>query len=237
MEPAIDVLAPSGEVRAVVLVLHGGRQHGYGRVHRRRLAYLRMVPYARAISRRAGDRGVAVWLLRHRYRGWNAPHEHPVVDARWALARIRAEHPGVPIVLVGHSMGGRTALRVGGERGVVGVCALAPWVEPGEPYRQLAGQFVLIAHGDRERMTDPAQSLAFAVRVKTVSDRVARFAVLGDGHAMLRRAADWTRLVVDFVTGALEIEPVAPDIANALREPAPGGLDVPLGGVARGGIR
>jgi hypothetical protein len=66
------------------------------------------------------------------------------------------------------------------------------------------------------------------VRVKTVSDRVARFAVLGDGHAMLRRAGDWTRLVVGFVLGALGFEPESPDIANAMRERAPHGLDVPL---------
>jgi len=35
--------------------------------------------------------------------------------------------------LVGHSMGGRTALRCAADQAVVGVCALAPWIEPGEP--------------------------------------------------------------------------------------------------------
>ncbi|GLY46369.1 alpha/beta hydrolase [Lentzea sp. NBRC 102530] len=209
-----------------MLVLHGGREHGLEPVRRHNLAYLRMVPLARALR----APGVEVWTLRYRVRGWNAPSLDPVKDARWALDRITEQHPGVPIVLVGHSMGGRTALRVAGHPGVVAVCALAPWLVPGEPYEQLRGKALLIAHGDQERMTDPAKSLAFARQAKTVTDRVARFSVVGDGHAMLKRARDWTRLVVSFVHGELGLEPVAPDIANAMREASPRGLDVPLGG-------
>ena len=167
-------------------------------------------------------------MLRYRVRGWNAPDLDPVRDARWALAEVEREHPGVPVVLVGHSMGGRTALRVADHPTVVAVCALAPWIEPGEPYAQLAGRSLLIAHGDRERMTDPAQSYRYAVQARSVASRVARFSVLGDGHAMLKRAGDWTRLVVDFVLGELGFEPQAPDIANAMRERTPDGLDVPL---------
>jgi len=209
-----------------VLVLHGGREHGQDPVKRFNLAYLRMVPLARALR----APGVEVWNLRYRVRGWNAPSLDPVRDARWALDRIAELHPGAPVVLVGHSMGGRTALRVAGHPSVIAVCALAPWLVPGEPYEQLEGRALLIAHGDQERMTDPAKSLAFARQAKTVTDRVARFNVVGDGHAMLKRARDWTRLVVSFVHGELGLEPVAPDIANAMREASPRGLDVPLGG-------
>ncbi|RKT56303.1 alpha/beta hydrolase [Saccharothrix australiensis] len=226
MEPAIDVLAPAGPVRAVVLLLHGGSTEHYGRVHRLAPPYLRMVPFGLAVRRR-GD-GVAAWLLRHRYRGWNAPHLHPVVDARRALARIRREHPGVPVVLVGHSMGGRTALRVADEAGVVAVCALAPWVEDDEPYRHLAGRSVLIAHGDRDRDTDPDGSRRYALLAGGVSDRVARFSVRGGGHTMLHRARDWTRLVTDFVAGELGDGPVAPYLAAAMREPASRDMAVPL---------
>ncbi|MEU7530965.1 alpha/beta fold hydrolase [Saccharothrix sp. NPDC042600] len=226
MPPALDVLAPAGPVRAAVLVLHGGRAHGYGRVHRARLTYLRMLPFAKALRRD----GVAVHVLRYRYQGWNAPHLHPVEDARWALSQM----PDVPTALVGHSMGGRTALRVADDPQVVAVCALAPWIEPGEPMAQLAGRSLLIAHGDRERYTDPAKSYRYAVRARGVTERVARFAVHGDGHAMLRRAADWTRLVTDYVLGELNVEPVAPYIANAMCSSE--GLDVPLGGT-RGGNR
>jgi len=233
VEPALAVLAPAGPVRAVALVLHGGSAEDHRAVGRFAPPYLRMVPFARALRRRGGC--VAVWSLRHRHRGWNAPHLHPVQDARWALAEIRREHPDVPVALVGHSMGGRTALRVAGEPQVVAVCALAPWVEEGEPCEQLAGRAVLIAHGDRERTTDPRQSYRYAVRAKRVTDRVARFAVLGDGHAMLLRAGDWTRLVTDFALGELGVRPVAPRVAEAMAAPAPAGLDVPLDGKRRGG--
>ncbi|MFD9705458.1 alpha/beta hydrolase [Lentzea sp. NPDC059081] len=217
---------PQGGTKAVVLVLHGGREHGTEPVRPLNLAYLRMVPLARALR----APGVEVWNLRYRVRGWNAPSLDPVRDARWALDRIGELHPGAPVVLVGHSMGGRTALRVAGHPNVVAVCALAPWIEPGEPYEQLRGRSLLIAHGDQERMTDPAKSLRFARQAKTVTDRVARFSVVGDGHAMLKRARDWSRLVVDFVHGELGLEPMAPDIANAMHEASPRGLDVPLGG-------
>jgi dienelactone hydrolase len=171
---------------------------------------------------------VAVWLLRYRYRGWNAPHLHPVADARWALDQVRARHGDVPVVLLGHSMGGRVAFRVADDPSVLAICALAPWTEVGEPVEQLAGRAVLIAHGDAERMTDPALSYSYALRAKQVTDRVCRFDVHGDGHAMLRRAADWTDLVCRFVLGELGVEPVHPAIANAMREPVPDGLRVPL---------
>ena len=217
---------PLAGTKAVVLVLHGGREHGQEPVRRHNLAYLRMVPLARALR----APGVEVWTLRYRVRGWNAPNLDPVKDARWALDRISELHPGAPVVIVGHSMGGRAALRVAGHPNVIAVCALAPWIVPGEPYEQLRGKSLLIAHGDQERMTDPAKSLRFARQAKTVTDRVARFSVVGDGHAMLKRARDWTRLVVSFVHGELGLGPVAPDIANAMREASPRGLDVPLGG-------
>jgi pimeloyl-ACP methyl ester carboxylesterase len=232
-EPKIDVLGDRrAPARAVVLVLHGGREHGYAKA-RRGLAYLRTRRFGRALRKTGGGHGVAVWLLRYRYRGWNPPHEHPVADARWALEKIRATHGDVPVVLLGHSMGGRVAFRVAADPSVRAVCALAPWTETGEPVEQLAGRTVLIAHGDEERMTDPALSYSYALRAKQVTDRVCRFDVHGDGHAMLRRAADWTGLVCRFVLGELGVEPLHPAIANALAEPAPDGLRVPLAKGAR----
>lgn len=214
---------------AVVLVLHGGKERGHRRVRRYRLAYLRMVPFARAIHRVGGRDGIAVWSLRNRVEGWNEPELDPVRDARWALRRIHAEHPGVPIVVVGHSMGGRVVLRIADDPAVVAVCALAPWTERDEPVNAVAGRTVLIAHGDYDRITDPALSYRFAVRAKPVAERIARFTVRGDGHAMLWRASTWTALVRGFVLAALGFEPMPPVIANAFQEPAPAGLDVGLG--------
>jgi predicted alpha/beta-hydrolase family hydrolase len=212
------------EPRAVVLVLHGGRANSRESGERKRLSYWRMVPFARML---AGD-DLAVHVLRYRYRGWNAPANDAQHDARWALDAIAQHHPGVPVVLVGHSMGGRAALGAAGAANVVAVCALAPWLDGSDPVTQLAGRTVLIAHGDRERWTDPGQSYDYALRAKRVTDRVARFVVHGAGHFMISRAGDWQALVRRFVLGVTGIEPEDPEIAKALRQPAPSGLRAAL---------
>ncbi|GLZ40261.1 alpha/beta fold hydrolase [Actinokineospora sp. NBRC 105648] len=216
------------EVRAVVLVLHGGREHSRAPATRFQLAYLRMLPFAKDIARKSKGQGVSVWVLKDRYRGWNAPDLDPVRDAEWALGEIRATHGDVPVVLVGHSMGGRVALRVAGDPSVIAVCALAPWTAAGEPVRQLAGRTLLIAHGLLDRTTDPRLSYSFAERAKAVTDRVVRFDVAGERHAMLRKADKWTRLVTGFVLGVLDTQPIDPVITNAMGQPAPEGLRVPL---------
>ncbi|MGH3999607.1 MAG: alpha/beta hydrolase [Pseudonocardiaceae bacterium] len=216
-------------VGSIVLVLHGGQARSPTTVSRRpRLSYLRMVPFARLLHRREGERGMSVRILRYRYRGWDEPKQHPVQDARWALTQLSDQHPDVSIVLLGHSMGGRAALRVADHPAVTAVCALAPWTLDDEPVRQLAGRSVLIAHGDREHTTDPRLSYQFAVRAKQVSTRVCRFDVLGDGHAMLRRAHDWSELATRFVAAELGLRTPDPLIEDAMRRPAPEGLRVPL---------
>jgi pimeloyl-ACP methyl ester carboxylesterase len=95
------------------------------------------------------------------------------------------------------------ALRVADEPGVVAVCALAPWTTGNDRVDQLAGRAVLIAHGDRDRITSPADSRAYADRAMRVSDSVRLLDIRGDGHSMLRRAGVWTGLVRRFVLGAL----------------------------------
>ncbi|HEX6360235.1 alpha/beta fold hydrolase [Actinophytocola sp.] len=216
--------ATSG-VRAVALVLHGGEEVSTVRATRWYPAYLRMIPFARALSRTPG---VSVWQLCNTYRGWNEPDRHPVADARRALEAIRRAYPGVPVALVGHSMGGRVGLRVADDPAVVGVCALAPWTPEGEPVAQLAGRTVLIAHGDRDRTTDPALSYSYAQRAKEVTATVARFDVRREAHALLLRYPEWTRLVRRFTLGVLGVTGLDRDIADALAEPAPAGLRVPV---------
>jgi Lysophospholipase len=219
-------IAPS----AVVLVLHGGRSHSRESGERKRLTYRRMVPFGRMLAESAG---LAVYMLRYRYRGWNAPARDALRDASWALGEIAERHPGVPVVLVGHSMGGRAALGAAGAGNVIAVCALAPWLDGSDPVVQLAGHTVLIAHGDRERWTDPHESYAYAVRAKQITNRVCRFDVHGAGHFMISRAGDWRSLVRRFVLGVTGIEPEDPEIANALRQPAPSGLRTALSGASQ----
>jgi pimeloyl-ACP methyl ester carboxylesterase len=216
---------PPADPPAEVLVLHGGRARSHESGERKRLTYHRMVPFARPLA----AAGLAVGMLRYRYRGWNGPDRDAERDARWVLRDIAERHPGRPVVLVGHSMGGRAALGAAGEPNVVAVCALAPWLDRTDPVEQLAGRTVLIAHGDRERWTSPTASYEYALRAKArVTDRIARFDVPGAGHFMLARAADWQRLVTRFVLGVTGIEPEDPEITNALRRPTPEGLRATL---------
>lgn len=218
---------------AVVLVLHGGKSHSRDSGDRKRLTYRRMVPFARMLERHG--HGTAVFMLRYRYRGWNAPAKDPLRDAQWALDELGTRYPGVPVALVGHSMGGRAALGAAGARNVVAVCALAPWLDDSDPVDQLAGRTVLIAHGDRERWTDPRASFDYALRAKERGVPICRFDVHGAGHYMLYRAGDWQSLVRRFVLGELGIEPVDPEIANALAQPTAGGLCIALTSSAQHG--
>ncbi len=226
-EPAVSVWPARGRTRAVALVLHGGAEHGLGAVQSWKPAYLRMVPIARALHRAGLEHGLEVRLLRNRRYGWNAPDEHPIDDARWALERIRADHPGLPVVLVGHSMGGRVALRVAGDPAVRGVCALAPWTPAGEPVDAVADRDVLVVHGIRDRMTSPRESHAFAERARAVASRVARFEIANEGHAMLRRASVWTRLTCAFTLEVIAAGADA-DLRGAWARPAADRLRIPV---------
>lgn len=214
-------------------MLHGGRSASHDSGARRGLAYRRMRPFARDLA----AAGLPVFLLRYRYRGWNAPDRDALRDARWALAELDRHFPGVPVVLVGHSMGGRAALGAAGAPNVTAVCALAPWLDGSDPVAQLARRTIVIAHGDRERWTDPGESYRYAVRAKAVTDRVARFDVPGAGHFMLARRRDWTDLVHRFVLGAAGVEPFGPQLSNAFAQPSPDGLAIPLAAADPNGAR
>ena len=202
-EPILRLTMPPGPVQAVALVVHGGRVRGTRPVPPWSLAALRMIPFARQLTRRGAGDGLAVARLRHVVAGWNGSTQSPVADARWALARLSERFPGVPIGLVGHSMGGRTAMYVADDPAVRAVVGLAPWVETEDRVEPLAGRQVLIVHGDHDRTTSPASSAAFAERARDAAAHVSFVSVRGDGHAMLRRAALWQDLAAGFITGVL----------------------------------
>ena len=168
----------------------------------------RMRPFAKVISRRGAKRGVAVWTLRYRVRGWNGEERSPVQDAEWALAEIRRRHGEVPVVLVGHSMGGRTAFAVGGEEMVAGICALAPWCEKADPVDQLARKTVLIAHGGADRVTSPKYSRRYADRAGAAGARVGYLSIRGETHAMVFRWRLWHRIAAGFAMAMLGFEPM-----------------------------
>ncbi len=212
-------------VRAAALVLHGGRESSVAPVTAHQLAVLRMVPIARHLASVGEPDGLGVWRLRFRYRGWNAD-ANPVADVRWAVQQLRERHGDVPIVLVGHSMGGRAALRAADEPGVVGLVGLAPWVKPNEPYTQVIGRRLLVVHGTRDHTTSAKNSKALvdAVRAQSAVAAGSGGAVdatfihlRGSGHGMLQRAGLWNELTAGFVLAAgLGVSPTA-RLAQAIK--------------------
>lgn len=187
----------AGPLLGAVLILHGGREQSHEMVGPYRLAVVRMRLLAWSVRRRLTRDGVSVWTLRFTLRGWNGSEMSPVSDARWALAEIKSRADGLlPVVIVGHSMGGRTAMRVADAPEVKGVVGLAPWLPAGEPVDALRGCAVHIAHGTADRTTDPRLSAAFADRARTVASEVGYERVDGDGHALLRHPRRWSRIVV-----------------------------------------
>lgn len=208
------LLTGDGELsgtKAVALLLHGGKENSVDPTGSRQLAVLRMAPLARHLVRACADDGLAVWRLRFRYRGWNNAAEHPMHDLAWALRQVRTRHTGAPIVIVGHSMGGRVAIRAGGEADVAGVLGLAPWLPPGEPTGQLAGGKLLVVHGLRDRITSAERARQFVRDLRSTADEAAFIGLRRCGHSMLRRARMWNRLTRQFVLHAgLGIDPPAP---------------------------
>lgn len=195
-----EAIAP---VRAVVLVLPGGKANSFEATSPRQLTALRMRPFASSLHRHGAARGVEVRSLRYRIRGWNGQQSSPVRDALWAMEDIRAAQGDVRVALVGHSMGARTAIRVAGAAEVVSVVALAPWLPDDEAASQLRQRRLLIAHGTLDTVTNPRASLRFAKRASIAGSYVTYESVAGDMHAMLVRWRRRHRLATWFTLDAL----------------------------------
>lgn len=201
-EPVLTVREATGVTRGVALVLHGGRSHSYEPVEASHLSPARMVPFAKDLHRAGGKYGLAVWTLRNSVRGWNGTDMSPLQDARWALRKIHEQHPDVPIYLLGHSMGGLTAVCVADDPMVDAVVALAPWLSPETPSAGVAGRKVLIVHGSADRWTSPADSLKFARRAAAQAGELRYVSLTGAGHFMFRRVRLWHTLATGFVLKA-----------------------------------
>lgn len=226
LSPALDHSAAPVPTRAVALFCHGGTVESVQPPRERALSLLRMRAIEEFVRRTAGPRGLDTYLLRYRVAGWNGLAADAFADVRWALGRIREEHgDDVPMVLVGHSMGGRAVLRAGGEAGVAAVCGLAPWTPPGEPVAHLRGQTVVLLHGRADRWVPPRLSADYAVRARRAGARIARFTIAG-GHSMVRRSGVWHALVRDVVLAGAGFAPERDDVRAALDDP--GDLAVPL---------
>ena len=189
---------------AVVLLLHGGAaRHDRHAVSPTQLSVLRMVPIAQRLAR-AGRGRLAVVRLLNSVRGWDNTH-NPVADAEWALDQLQEQYTGLPIALVGHSLGGRAALLAGDHAGVRSVVALNPWVHPNDR-ADLTGREVLVVHGTEDRIADPARADRL-VQSLSRTTHVTHLEVAGGKHAMLRHRSIFENATADFVTSTLLTKP------------------------------
>ncbi len=215
------------DVRAATLILPGGVLNSRGRYWS--VVDLGLRGLARRLARQGTPSGLAVYLLRYRYLGWNGDHADTAVDAEWALELIGRRHGDIPVALVGNSLGGAAAFRVAGHPRVASVVGVAPWLPGNERIDVLTGRKVMIIHGDRDLHAAPAPlSLAFAERARHVVPDLARFEVVGGRHNLVRRSRDWWAATTNFALGTVGTARLAPAIRAAMSAPAPSGLRMPL---------
>jgi dienelactone hydrolase len=177
-----------------------------------------MIPVAGAIGLAVRGCGVVVRRPLFRLRGWNGAQASPVHDLTEVLDDVRAKYGPVPVVVVGHSMGARAALRSAGHPSVTAVAGLAPWLPPGEPVDQLAGRSILLAQGTGDVICPPADTWAYAGRARALTS-VMEIEVRGGEHTMLRRASLWHAVAVAFSCVSLGLPPPPGPAADALSHP------------------
>jgi alpha-beta hydrolase superfamily lysophospholipase len=201
-DPDLQWFREPADPRAVVIVLHGGTPDSRDPVSRYGLPVMRLVPFAWSLGRARRD--VAVALLRYAVRGWNGTARSPVADARWALEQVADRFPGRPVALVGHSMGGRTALHVMDDPSVQVVATLATWVERRDPVHGRPGLSVFLGHGTDDRITAARGSSLMARALEAKGADVTLELVDGENHALLRRPRWWHERVTAYVMGELD---------------------------------
>jgi pimeloyl-ACP methyl ester carboxylesterase len=198
--PRIDRIDAPDRATGLVLMLHGGQPNSSAPVDDRSTSWQRARWMQRQIATRARAQGLSLWLLRFEQRGWNAgagPEPSPVPVARRALDSVREEHGEVPVVLLGHSMGARTAVAVADDPSVAGVVALAPWLPGDEPVDRLRGKHLAAAHGRTDRITSFRSTQAFVRRAEAVAASADLTDMGPVGHYMLRRVRAWNDFAVD----------------------------------------
>lgn len=189
--------------RGAVLLLHGGRSDALTPPPLLNLPSARMRPFGTAILRATSEHDVLLASVRYRYRGWNGSRSDPVHDAQEALDELKLLAPLRPVVLVGHSMGARAALRVAEHSHVSGVVALAPWCPPGEPVAHLKNKQLIVLHDEQDRVTNAHDSWDLVRRARSAGAQACGVTMPRGGHAMLRDAGTWHRLTAALTAGIL----------------------------------
>ncbi|WSV01773.1 alpha/beta hydrolase [Streptomyces sp. NBC_01023] len=210
------VTRPCAAPAAAVLLLHGGRADGLRPPPPWNLPEARMRPIGARIAEATAGHSVLLGRVRYRHRGWNGTRADAAYDARRALDELAATAGEIPVLLVGHSMGGRAALSAASHPLVRAVVGLAPWCPPDEAAGHLGGRTVVLLHGDRDRTTDARGSADFVRRARESGTRACALTITGGDHAMLRRPGVWHALTAGTVAGLLELAPLPRAVEQAL---------------------
>jgi dienelactone hydrolase len=162
-----------------------------------------MVPIARAADR-AGRGRLAVYRQLNTYRGWDEART-PVEDTLASLTTLTERFPHVPVGLIGHSLGGRTAIESGSAFAVSTVAVLNPWLYPDDD-ADLTGRRVLFVHGGRDKVASPADSARVARRLARRTS--VGYVTIPDGqHAMLKHGRSFDRIAAEFTAAILLQDP------------------------------
>lgn len=200
--------------RAAIVALHGGRADSYETSRPWHLAALRMRPVLRAAASSMPLNDLVLAHVRYRHRGWN--QNDPLYDTYRALNELQQIAGPVPTVLIGHSMGGRAALRAASHPQVHGVLALAPWLPTGEPAEQLSGKRTVLVHGEHDRVTSPRASAHYINTARTAGACAGVILIRNGDHAMLRRSSLWHRTVTNVVADLLRPQAHASGLTAAV---------------------
>ena len=216
--PSLLTVGPRGAPRAAVVIAHGGKSQSTAPDSNLRSPALRMLPFLLDLARSGRRLGLASAQLRYRLVGYN--EGDPVADVEWALDHV-AERYGVPVCLLGHSMGARAALRAAGHPSVVSVVALAPWCPPAEPVRSARGP-----HGrDRPRRPRPDHRPGPVARVRAPRPSPSQSDWRGSSSAApatrcFSALPTWQSLARRLTLGTLGLHPLEGQLAAAFALPA-----------------
>ncbi|HEY9311996.1 alpha/beta fold hydrolase [Williamsia sp.] len=181
---------------ASVLVLPGGTDLSYAPFSRTQPAALRMYPFTVSL---AAIPGVVVRQVQYRFYGWNGEQNSPMPYAQAALSELLEAHPDVPVIVIGHSMGGRVAAQLAADKRVAGVLALAPWWQHADWRHINDDARVLALHGTADTRTY-ARRTAKGIRELRERGVDAEFVPIeGGGHALLDHVWTWQSTAVRFV--------------------------------------
>jgi pimeloyl-ACP methyl ester carboxylesterase len=186
----------SANPKAGVLVLPGGKPRSDLPSRAWQLANLRIALLAWSLRRDVG-RDVAVRRVRYRLRGWNAGSLDALRDARTALDDLLETVNG-PVVVVGHSMGGRVAAHLAAEGRVAAVVALAPWWPENDADLIPSSCPLLTMHGTADTWTDPEASRRQTLRAAARGLDATWVGFPEAGHFLLRDHRRWHRLTAEF---------------------------------------